>query len=98
MVRLDRGAQEICVKYEPGRGDWQPVDGVRKLSRPQIVQVAFEADKALLRQLGDHAKARRDWRDLGEKQRIAWLNIGPSNPPVRAELYKLITECLEQAK
>lgn len=92
-VRLDRSQQEILVEYQEHL--WTHERTYRPISRVQVVQVAFEADRVLLKSLGEHDKARKSWHELSEKQRKAWIEEGPKNPPKRAELYKVITECLE---
>lgn len=93
-VRLDRGSQEIVVKYDPNT--WQHVREHRPFSRAQMAVVAFDADKALLRLLGDHDRSRRDWIGLSDKVRVAYIEDGPSNPPIRRMLYNAIMEVLER--
>lgn len=93
VVRLDRSNQEIIQEYDVS--SWSAERSYRPVSHVQIVQIAFVADQFLLRALGEHAKARKSWHELSEKQRKAWLEEGPSDPPKRAELYKAIVACLE---
>lgn len=93
VVRLDRPNQEVIRDYEPRM--WVTETAYRPVSHVQVVQVAFAADQMLLKALGEHDKARKGWHELSEKQRKAWLEEGPVNPPKRAELYKVIVRCLE---
>lgn len=91
-VRLDRPNQEIVVDYN---GSWVQVVEHRRASHAQLVQVAFEADKALLRLLGLHDKV-KEFRDLREKHLVAWIEEGPQQPPVRALLYRTIVDLLSE--
>lgn len=93
LVRLDRTNQEVLQEYD--ERVWTPERAYRPVSHVQVVQVAFAADQLLLKSLGEHDKARKGWHELSEKQRKAWLEVGPKDPPKRAELYKVIVECLE---
>jgi hypothetical protein len=51
--------------------------------------VQFEADKKLCWALGLADLSKREWADMTEKQRLAWLRTGPQAPS-RAGLYKSI--------
>lgn len=93
VVRLDRVNQEILQDYDAQV--WLAETDYRPISHVQVVQIAFVADQHLLRALGEHQKARKNWHEISEKQRKAWLEEGPKDPPKRAELYKAIVECLE---
>jgi hypothetical protein len=93
LVRLDRPNQEVLQEYDAHH--WTTETAYRPVSHVQVVQVAFAADQVLLKALGQHAKARKNWHEISEKQRKAWLELGPSDPPKRAQLYKAIVECLE---
>jgi len=93
MIKLDRPAQDIVVEYN---GSWSQVVEHRRATHSQIVQVAFEADKALLKLLGEYGKAKKDFRDLTEKQLVAWIEEGPSQPPIRAVLYRTIVDLLAE--
>ncbi len=105
MVRLDRSAQEIVVPFS---GEWQQVVEHRPCSHAQVVQVAYVADQALCKLLGMYEtdsksrdrltgpNARKEFRDLTDKQRIAWLNEGPTNPPIRQILYSAVMGVLSE--
>lgn len=95
VVRLDRVNQEVVQDYDPHT--WTTESSYRPVSHVQVVQIAFVADQLLLKALGEHQKARKSWHELSERQRKAWLEGGPTDPPKRAELYRVITECLEGA-
>lgn len=93
MVKYDRPNQDIVVKHSAA---WVQIVDHRPCSHAQIVQVAFEADKMLLKLLGMHDKARKEFRDLAEKQLVAWLEEGPKNPPIRSILYRTILDVLSE--
>ena len=92
-VRLDRPNQEITVDYN---GTWTQVVEHRRASHAQVVMVAFEADKALLKLLGEYQKAKKEFRDLTEKQLAAWIEEGPTQPPIRAMFYRTVVDFLEE--
>lgn len=92
-VRLDRPNQLILMEMN---ADWVFQHDHRPVSHAQIVGIAYEADRALLRLLGDHVKSRKNWMDLTERQRVAWIEQGPSNPPIRAILYRTIVDSMTE--
>lgn len=92
-VRLDRPNQEIVRVFD---SNWVVQHDHRPISHAQIVMLAYEADRALLRLLGDHVKSKKNWGDLTEKQRVAWIDVGPSNPPIRAILYRTIVDSMTE--
>lgn len=92
-VRLDRPNQEIVVDFN---GNWTQIVEHRRIAHSQLVRVAFEADRELMRLLGHHDKARKEFRDLGEKQLAAWIEEGPKEPPIRALLYRSIMDTLTE--
>lgn len=93
-VRLDRANQEIITAFSGAT--WLQVVEHRPLNRVQLVQIAFEADKALLRSLGEYEKAKKEWLSLSDKQRVAWIEEGPKDPPIRAMFYRTIMDFLEE--
>ncbi len=91
-IRLDRGTLE---ELRPMRSDeWRQVQNYRPLNRHAITTVAFAADKALNLVLGDHEKSRTEWASLSQAKRKAWMNVGPTDPAIRAELYAAIMKVL----
>lgn len=93
-VRLDRPNQEIIREMN---ANWAFQHDHRPVSTAQIVQmIAYEADRGLLRLLGDHSKSRKNWGDLTDKQRVAWIEQGPSNPPIRRILYRTIMDSMTE--
>lgn len=75
-VRLHNEGQEILRAWVPG--NWTPEVVRRELSKFAIARVAFEADKALCKELGLHGVARRIWDKLTEAQRMAFVKDGPT--------------------
>jgi hypothetical protein len=92
MIRLDRPLQEIVKPFR--KNAWELEKQARPMSRFQATQVAFEADKRLCLILGLHDKARRDWIDLSDDQRIDWERHGPTKPLSRMTLYKAIKKAM----
>jgi hypothetical protein len=74
-IRKDRPAIDD-VSYN--LGDWKrEADEIPRFSPIQISQLCFEADKKLCWALGHPDLAKRDWRDMTEKQRLSWTKYGP---------------------
>jgi hypothetical protein len=94
MIRLDRPGQKLDRVFKPN--DWIAEREARKMSRAQLTQIAFEADKKLCFFLGDHQRARQEWIGLRDEQRIAWIEQGPKTPRVRVELYRAIMAAMER--
>ena len=92
-VRLNRPNQEILL---PFGGEWTQLVEHRRASHAQLVQVAYEADRALLRLLGEYQKAKVEFRDLKEKAVVAWLEDGPTEPPIRQLLYRTVLDLLSE--
>lgn len=74
--------------------DWIAEREHRPLTRLQLAQVAFEADKRLCFFLGLHDQSRREWLSLKDEQRIAWSSAGPPNKGGRQELYQAVMAAL----
>lgn len=94
LVRLDRPLQEVIVEYSPD--DWPQEVEYRPIPHAQLVRMCFEFDRLLLRALGDHERAKKEWHQLTDKQRVAWIESGPKNPPIRALTYKTIMAVLKE--
>lgn len=76
--------------------EWLPDRAHRPFTRQQIVKAAFEFDRELCLSIGERQLASRKWSKLTDKQRQAWMDKGPTRPKLRARMFKLITEELEQ--
>ena len=93
-VKYDRPAMDIV---RPFRADeWIAELEYRPLTRLQLVQVAFEADKKLCYFLGRHELSRRQWLNLSENERIRWSTNGPPDTGGRQELFQAIMASLER--
>lgn len=75
-VRLHNDGQEILRAWVPG--NWTAEVVRRELSKFAVARVAFEADKALCKELGLHGVTRRVWDKLTEAQRLAFIKDGPT--------------------
>jgi hypothetical protein len=94
MVKLDRpNSPEILRRYTPG--DWLPEDTQRPLAALHAARIAFEADKALCRELGMRAHSMRDWAKLRDGERQLFTTTGPKSPPARAVLYASIMAAMK---
>jgi hypothetical protein len=94
VVKLDRPFQEIVVEYNVD--EWPQEMDHRPIPHARLVKMAFEFDRMLLRELGDHERARKDWHQLSEEQRKAWIEKGPKNPPIRAIMYRTLMDTLKE--
>ena len=92
-IRLDRPGQEIVRPFRVD--DWAPEQEQRKMAFMQLVHVAFEADRQLCKALGDFGRAGKEWLNLRDEERIAWMRHGPKSPRVRVELYRAILSTLK---
>jgi hypothetical protein len=94
-VRLDRGENETLRPYQ--EHGWIPLKEVRPLTRMQLSQVAFEADRKLCFYLGLHNEARREWLSLSDEARIKWMAKGPAGGhPARVKLWRHVMGCLKE--
>lgn len=75
-VKLDNPAFDHVIVYR--ESEWRPEHDHRPLTRWAIAKVAFEADKALCVALGQIALSKREWIDLKEEARLAWMQDGPT--------------------
>jgi hypothetical protein len=92
-MKYDRPNEERVVPFNAP--DWMQEEEYRPIPEAQIIQVAFEADSRLCLLLGYHDIARRTWLDLTERQKVIWLQRGPSKPAIRRRLYLAITDVLK---
>lgn len=95
-IRLDRPMEEL---YQPMTDAWVREDEHVPFSRFQVATVAWDADKALCRILGQHVEARSEWSSQSDKERIYFMARGPCEKHgkdlkqvggLRSELYKTI--------
>lgn len=96
-VKLDNAGQEILRPYVPG--DWVPETVRRQLMPMAVARVAFEADKALCRELGLHQLAIRSWDKLkdGQRQDFAARGPGKAGSGPRNRLWMAVKVILEES-
>lgn len=93
MVRYDRPQDPHAIEpYNPSV--WTIDREHRPMTPLQATQVAYAADQRLCEVLGLHGK-KKEWISLPEKVRIAWMKLGPKQPPIRGALYKAIRKELK---
>lgn len=85
MIKLDRPADNIVRPLSGHR--WTIDKDVRPLSKHNVAQVAFVADRLLARFLGDHAD-KRDWHELKQRERIEFMDKGPQDIRLRNLLFE----------
>jgi hypothetical protein len=66
------------------------------MTKLQLVQIAYEADRKLCFFLGLHGEARREWASMREQDRLKWAEFGPGKGPGRKELFHHILSTLER--
>lgn len=93
-VKLNRPNEELLRPWANG-SNWVPEVEHRPISQAQLALVCFEADKALCRSLGLHDPARKEWLSLSDRERIAWMEKGPKQNPIRAALWTAIHHVLD---
>ena len=93
MVRLDRADEEIIRRLNHS---WIPERESRPLTKAQVAQVAFEADKKLCFFMGQPEQARKDWNNMHEAEKRRWMTTGPATKvTARVSLYMFIQESLK---
>ncbi len=85
-------AQDITKKFNPG--EWVPDNEKRPMTRAQIGQICFEADKKLCFFLGLKENSSKQWNDLHEEKRRDWIETGPTVHPVRKAMGEAIRAAL----
>lgn len=93
-IRLDRPAQDISKPFLAA--EWIAEQEYRPLSRMQLVQIAFEADKKLCILLGLHDEGRKQWLNLRDEERIAWAAGGPPAKGGRKAVFLALMKALEE--
>lgn len=91
-IKYDRSSEDIVRPFRPG--EWKQVAEKRPMTRMQLAQVAFAADRQLCLYLGMPEKAKVKWMDLREQQRINWMRVGPRVNDIRITLFESIMEAL----
>lgn len=85
-VQLDRAAERLVVPYSSTI--WEPVTQAR-LAPMQIARVAYDADRSYRFARGEYGA--REWQALTEKERIAWMQAGPTGADAgRRRLYDAV--------
>jgi hypothetical protein len=92
-IRLDRPNQEIVKPFR--EQEWIPEHEHRPITRLQLVQIAYEADRKLCFFLGLHADARKEWASMREQDRLRWAQHGPGAGPGRQLLFTRIMAALD---
>jgi hypothetical protein len=90
-VRLADYTNDVNRKLD---GDWVPDDEKRKMTRAQVGQICFEADKKLCFFIGLKENATKQWNDLHEEKRREWIESGPRVHPVRKAVGEAIRAAL----
>ena len=92
VIKLDRPGLDEIRPFDVQ--DWRSREEVRPMSPGQLAKVMFDADKALCLALGLRDTAKIEWLSLKPEKRRAWIEVGPSEPPIRAQLYAAIKNTL----
>lgn len=74
-IKLDNKLLDNCQLYR--EQDWIADTEHRPLTKFAIAKVAFESDKALCIALGLVDKSKREWINLRDETRQAWIEKGP---------------------
>lgn len=96
-IKLDNKQLDVCIIYR--EQDWIADTEHRPLTKFAIAKVAFEADKALCIAMGLVDKSKREWLNLRDENRQAWIEKGPrgSTPEdrTRQSLFQAVMKELE---
>lgn len=92
VVVLDRPAADHVVPYSEAQ--WREETEPKKYSMMELGQIAWAADRELLRVLGDHGRAGKKWGELSEAQRNRWIVKGPIEHQSRRDLFDAIMNVL----
>jgi len=93
-IKYDRPDQDIIIPFDANA--WQIEEEHRPYNPTQKVQIAFEADRQLCKLIGMHDKARKVWGDLSQRQRMAWIEKGPTKNVYRRKLYAAVMSSLRE--
>lgn len=78
------------IYNEVTRGNWTIDTDTRPAQPHQIAYVCFAADRALCGVIGLRAQAEAKWEDLKPETRRKWAKDGPTQHPMRKELWEAI--------
>lgn len=94
-VKIDLPDPYAIASYEPD--DWVPMEQEKKLPRQLLATVQWAADRALMRVLGEHQAAGRDWNGLTTEQRIEFMDNGPGEKhgDIRKRVWQAIKDQLK---
>lgn len=82
VVRLDRPLEVIHKRYDPER--WHPDGHNHPLTRAQVAQICHASIRELYRFTGKAHKAKEQWLDLPERERVRWIEgKGPKDKRAR---------------
>lgn len=90
-VRLHRPHEVILRPWR--EGEWLEEKPPSVLHRGQLVQIAYEADRAYRRFVGTRGRD-LDWNSLHDNERIEFSETGPLHDEYRARLYRAVMEAL----
>jgi hypothetical protein len=98
-MRLDRASECIRIRVPlnadgdvpPLINGWNKATERRPLTRGQVAQIVFDADRRLCFFFGVTDASRREWVSLSEQQRMEWTRKGPKSG-LRKKLWESIFE------
>lgn len=95
VVKIDLPDPYAFAAYAPE--DWEPMAMEKKLPRQLLATVQWAADRALMRVLGEHQAAGRDWNALTTEQRIEFMDNGPGEKhgDIRKRVWQAIKDQLK---
>ena len=90
-IKLDRAGEDIILPYR--QGEWVPEAERRPMTIAQVAEIAFVAHRRLITYTHNPG-LKREWSDLKDEEKIEWMETGPKRDPMRAALYRAITEAM----
>lgn len=88
VVKLDRANQEVTRRYV--QSEWVAEETQRPLAPIHAARIAFEADRALCREIGLPLHAKREWGGLRDGERQLFMKAGPKGQPAREQLFAAV--------
>jgi len=93
-IRLDRASDPYAIRpYNPD--EWLPMVTHTRVPRQAVAAIQWAADRALLRALGAHREAGRDWHGLTDAQRVEFMDKGPGK--LHGEERRKVWEAIKEA-